>query len=78
MSDNKFENMTYEEAMLKLRELISLLERGEGTFDELLTVYKEAFEYYTFCSEYLSTAGEKIKELNSKLTANTPSLEELK
>lgn len=77
MSDNKFENMTYEEAMIKLKELIGVLERGEGSFDELLTVYRSAFEYYTFCSEYLSTAGEKIRELNSKLTANTPLSEDL-
>jgi exodeoxyribonuclease VII small subunit len=65
---NKFENMDYETAINKLNSLIGILERNEGTFDELLEVYKEAFEYYTYCCEYLNTSADKIKELNSRLS----------
>ena len=56
-NESKFNNMTYEEAVTKLSVLISVLEKGEGSFDELMEVYKEAFEYYTYCSEYLNSAG---------------------
>lgn len=67
-SKNKFENMDYETAINKLNFLIGILERNEGTFDELIEVYKEAFEYYTYCSEYLTMSAEKIKELNNRLS----------
>lgn len=65
---NKFENMDYETALKKLNSLIGILEGNEGTFDELIEVYKEAFEYYTYCCEYLNTSAEKINELNSRLS----------
>ncbi len=65
--DDKFKDMSYEAAIEKLTELISVLEKGEGNFDELMEVYKEAFEYFTFCSEYLNSAGEKMRALNAKL-----------
>ncbi len=64
---DKFECMDYETAINKLNELISILERGEGTFDELIEVYKEAFEYYTYCTAYLNTAADKVKDLNARM-----------
>ncbi len=66
--ENKFENMDYETAINKLNSLIGVLERNEGTFDELIEVYKEAFEYYTYCNEYLTLSAEKIKDLNNRLS----------
>ena len=65
---NKFDGMNYETAVNKLNSLIGILEKGEGTLDELMAVYKEALEYYNFCSEYLSKTGQKIMELNASLT----------
>ena len=65
--ENKFENMDYETAIKKLNSLIGILERNEGGFDELIEVYKEAFEYYNYCSEYLTLSAEKIKDLNNRL-----------
>lgn len=72
MSNNKFKDMDYETALKKLSSLISELENGNLSFDETLIAYKEAFEYYTFCSEYLKTAGEKIKEMNAKMSQISP------
>lgn len=74
---NKFENMDYETAINKLNSLIGILERNEGTFDELIEVYKEAFEYYTYCCEYLSASAEKIKELNNRLSSVTNPREDM-
>lgn len=64
---DKFRDMDYETALTKLNQLITTLERGEGTFDELINVYKEAFEYYTYCTAYLNTAADKIKDLNARM-----------
>mgnify|MGYP003295981892 CR=1 FL=1 len=72
MSNDKFKNMDYETALKKLSSLITELESGTLSFDETLAAYKEAFEYYTFCSEYLKTAGEKIKEMNAKMSQISP------
>ncbi|MBQ4569348.1 MAG: exodeoxyribonuclease VII small subunit [Ruminococcus sp.] len=66
---DKFKDMDYETAIGKLNSLIGILERSEGTFEELIEVYKEAFEYYNFCCEYLSDAALRIKELNAKITS---------
>ncbi|MBQ7385488.1 MAG: exodeoxyribonuclease VII small subunit [Ruminococcus sp.] len=72
MTNDKFKNMDYEQAVKKLSSLISELESGNLSFDDTLKAYKEAFEYYTFCSDYLKTAGEKIKEMNAKMSQITP------
>ncbi len=72
MSNDKFKNMDYEQALKKLSYLISELESGKLSFDDTLVAYKEAFEYYTFCSDYLKTAGEKIKEMNAKMSQVSP------
>ena len=72
MSNSKFKDMDYETALKKLSSLISELENGNLSFDDTLIAYKEAFEYYTFCSEYLKTAGEKIKEMNAKMSQISP------
>lgn len=72
MSKDKFENMDYETAVKKLSSLISELESGKLSFDDTLVTYKEAFQYYTYCSDYLKTAGEKIKEMNAKMSAVSP------
>ena len=70
-TQDKFKGMDYETAVTKLRSLIGILERNEGTFDELIEVYKEAFEYYNYCCEYLHTAADKIKELNAAMAQIT-------
>ena len=72
MTNDKFKNMDYEQAVKKLSTLITELESGNLSFDDTLKAYKEAFEYYTFCSDYLKTAGEKIKEMNAKMSQITP------
>lgn len=72
MSSEKFKSMDYETAVKKLSSLISELESGKLSFDDTLAAYKEAFEYYTYCSDYLKTAGEKIKEMNAKMSAVSP------
>jgi len=76
MSSDKFKNLDYETAVKKLSSLISELESGTLSFDVTLSAYKEAFEYYTFCSDYLKSAGEKIKEMNEKMSTLSPNQED--
>lgn len=76
MDNNKFEGMDYEKAAGKLASLIAQLESSKLSFDDTLKAYKEAFEYYTFCSDYLKTAGEKISEMNSQMSKISPFTED--
>ena len=76
VNKEKFEGMDYETAYRKLNEFISILEKADRDFDVLMEIYKEAFEYYTYCSEYLTQAGDKIKELNRQITAIANPLED--
>ncbi len=76
MSNDKFKNMDYETGVKKLSSLISELESGKLSFDDTLIAYKEAFEYYTFCSDYLKSAGDKIKAMNEKMSALSPITED--
>lgn len=71
-SDNKFENMSYEEALSHLQKLISVLEKNTMSFEDTMKAYKEAFEYFAFCSEYLSRAEEKVKALNNEIADISP------
>ena len=68
INKDKFENLSYEEAMKTLSGLISDLESGKLSFDDTLKAYKEAFEYYTFLNDYLKSAGEKIRNMNDNLS----------
>ncbi|MBE6794667.1 MAG: exodeoxyribonuclease VII small subunit [Ruminococcaceae bacterium] len=70
--NEKFEGMSYEDGLKKLTSLISQMESGKLTFDEMLSSYKEAFEYYDFLCEYLKMTGEKIKKLNEELSSISP------
>lgn len=69
---NKFEGMCYEDGLKKLTSLISQMESGKLSFDEMLSSYKEAFEYYDFLCDYLKMTGEKIKKLNEELSSKSP------
>ena len=64
---DKFKDMDYETALSELNRCIRILEKGEGDFLELIEVYKEAYEYYTYCTAYLNTAADKIKDLNLRM-----------
>ena len=73
---DKFKDMDYETAVKKLASLISSLESGKLSFDDTLVAYKEAFEYYTYCCDYLKTAEIKIKEMNAKMASISPFTED--
>ncbi len=72
MSKDKFKDMDYETAVNKLSTLISQLEGGKLGFDETLETYREAFEYYSFCSDYLKSAESKIREMNEAMSRISP------
>ena len=60
--------MTFEDAMLRLREVTETLEKGDVTLEESVKRFSEGAELSRFCYEKLNTAEQKITELSAAKT----------
>ncbi|MBR3738420.1 MAG: exodeoxyribonuclease VII small subunit [Eubacterium sp.] len=54
------ENLTYEKAIERLDEIVSLLEKNEVSLDDALKLFEEGTKLAAYCSEILSSAKQKI------------------
>ena len=59
MKDN---NLTFEAAMLRLEEIVRLLEGGKITLDESLKLFEEGTRLSTYCNNRLEQAQNKINQ----------------
>lgn len=59
---------SFEQAMSRLEEIVTLLERGECDLDESLKLFEEGAKLARFCNEMLDKAEQKVSLL---LNANT-------
>lgn len=50
----------FEEAMARLEEIVSLLERGEAPLDELLALFEEGTKLMRKCTQLLDKAEQKV------------------
>ena len=57
------DNMTYEKAIERLDEIVSLLEKNEVSLDESLALFEEGTKLTSFCTKKLSEAKAKITEI---------------
>ena len=58
------DNMTYEQAIKRLEEIVSLLENGEVSLDDSIKLYEESAKLSAFCNDLLNKAELKIEEFN--------------
>ncbi|MBR4242008.1 MAG: exodeoxyribonuclease VII small subunit [Eubacterium sp.] len=54
------ENLTYEKAIERLDEIVSLLEKNDVSLDDALKLFEEGTKLAAYCSEMLGTAKQKI------------------
>lgn len=54
------EELTYEKAMNRLEEIVSLLEKNDVSLDESIKLFEEGTRLTAFCSEKLKNAKAKI------------------
>ena len=59
-------NMTYNEAMTRLEEIMGKIQGGRIDIDELSGLLKEAQELLKFCREKLYKVDEEIKSLTEE------------
>lgn len=57
------EKMTYEQAMLRLEDIIRQVERGETSIDSLTDLLKEAKQLIAYCKDKLYATEEEIKKV---------------
>lgn len=56
-------NITFEDAMKRIEEIVSVLENGNSSLDESLELFEEATKLCAFCNKRLETAEQKVKSL---------------
>ena len=58
--------MTYEQAISRLEEIVKILEKNDATLEESLKLFEEGTRLTAFCSEMLKNAKTKIIEINKE------------
>ena len=56
-------DMTFEDAMKRLQEIVGYLENGEVPLDKSLAAFEEGVRLVKFCNEQLENAEKKVKLL---------------
>ena len=57
-------DLTFEEAMKRLQEIVMYLENGEVPLDKSLAAFEEGVRLVKFCNEQLENAEKKVKLLS--------------
>ena len=58
--------LTFEQAMERLEEIVSVLESGKETLDESMKLFEEGTALTAFCTESLKNAEQKIIKLTAE------------
>ena len=69
MKNENIENVTFEDALKRLEEIVRLLEGGDTALDVSLDLYEEAVSLVKICNSKLDSAQQKVTMLNSNETA---------
>ncbi|MGY6523600.1 MAG: exodeoxyribonuclease VII small subunit [Mongoliitalea sp.] len=56
------QELSYDQALMRLQEIVEALEKGEKGMDELTTLVKEASELMKFCRKKLRMTEEEINQ----------------
>lgn len=56
---------TFEEKMARLEEIVSLLEQGEASLSDSLSLFAEGSKLLTSCRKELDTARQKVVKLTN-------------
>ena len=66
---------TFEKAMTRLEQIVSMLESGRCTLDESLKLFEEGTRLTAYCSKSLQAAEQKIRRLTDPDAAEEPAPE---
>ncbi|MCA0041974.1 exodeoxyribonuclease VII small subunit [Celeribacter litoreus] len=63
MSENKVEDMSFEQAMTELDQVVSKLERGDVALEDSITLYERGAKLKAHCEAKLKEAEEKVEKI---------------
>ncbi|WP_242018508.1 exodeoxyribonuclease VII small subunit [Pseudanabaena sp. FACHB-1998] len=63
---NNLQNLSFEEQMQRLEEIVEILDDGEAALDEMLALYEEGMQRSQFCRDYLEKAEQKVILIQQK------------
>ena len=64
MINDKIDNITFEDALKRLEEIVRLLESGDSPLDASLSLYEEAVALVKVCNTKLDATQQKVTMLN--------------
>lgn len=70
-------NMTYEQAVSRLENIVALLEKGQVDLAESMSLYQEGVSLIQFCEQTLQTFEETMVNVYENGNVTTLSKEEL-
>ena len=59
------ENMTFEQAMTRLEQIVATLEGGRCTLDDSLKLFEEGTKLTAYCADQIKNAEQKIIKLTA-------------
>lgn len=65
-NNTQLNDMTYETAVKRLEEIVSILERNEVSLDESMKLFEEGTALTSLCSKKLEEARQKITVLTKE------------
>jgi exodeoxyribonuclease VII small subunit len=63
---NKMQDLSFEEQLQRLEEIVEILDDGESALDEMLVLYEEGMKRSQSCREYLEKAEQKVTLIQSQ------------
>ena len=63
VNNDKMAELSYEEAVKRLEEIVNLLEQGEASLEESLDLFKEGMALSKICEQKLAAMEEEISKL---------------
>ena len=59
-------SLSFEEHLIKAKEIIQKLESGDCNLDEMLAIYKEGIKSLSYCTKKLNEIEEKIEIIKNE------------
>lgn len=72
MSEPKVEDLTFEQAMAELEQVVAKLERGDVALEQSIALYERGAALKKHCETHLTRAEEKIAQITGDGTGTTP------
>ena len=66
MIDPLPENLTFEEALARLEQIVNKLEEGDLTLEDSVAMYEQGQQLTAFCQDLLENAELRVRQLSAE------------